>query len=710
VGTPVEIRKRAFVSFSITPVGGVGGGEFLFPTGDSTDASGQVSTTFNAGNKAGVVQIVAQANISGRIIKSTPVRLTIFGGLPDVSHFTASLKPTNMPGWREEPGRVGRVYVQVGDKFGNPVQPGTALYFTTTGGLVQASARTDDLGFAVVDLLGGNPRPRDGGVAGKGHVTVLTVGEGGVSISKDIPFLFSGSPSVTLVNVPRDTVRLFDGAFFDVEYTVADSNGNPLSAGHSVSVTVSGQGSAGASLTGDVSVLTPDTEDKVNFTKYRFRVLDNVSNGGPSGELVFTITVTGESGTFVRKFYGFLYPAQVATTVPPTARRPAQIAFLGITAQDLYVAGVGNVENAVITYQVNDSLGVPIDKLQKTYAIFDLVFEPNSFTGGGTPPKVIPGADSTDDGGRLRASIVSGTQAGTITIVTRINLPGGLVVQSQPVKLSVHAGFADQAHFSLLPSRYSFADKAAIPPSVPVLFAVSVGDTFSNPVQANTAVYFNSQAGVMTTGTTSGGFYTDKVGYANAGLYTVNPKPLTGKFGYVPGPADPHYTEMGGGSPGGLRKGYHWVWASTQGRGGKRITDSVLVLWTFEPITVTGVPVGTVVIPQGGTSLPISITVKDANGNPLPSGTTINATVSYTTDVAGIAFGVSGDISTKRVFTMPNAGYARFTGSGLTDFTFQVSDLSTGGGATIGQTVIVDIYIDAPGLAPKVISFPCRVQ
>ena len=710
VGTPIEIRKRAYVTFSISPVGGLGGGEFLFPTADSTDASGRVSTTLNAGTRSGVVQVVARSTVNARTITSSPVRVTISGGLPDANHFTATLSKKNMPGLVKT-GALGTVSVQVGDKFGNPAAEGTALYFSTSGGLISATATTDASGQATATIQGGNPAPNDPTLGGPGFgaITVQTVGEGGVAIQKSLPFLFSGAPRVTLTNVPTDTVKIFDGASYDVDYVVADVNGNPVSQGHNVAVTATGQGSSGISLSGDVSVNTPDTQDKANFTRFRFRISDNVTNGGASGEFAVTVTVTGESGSSVRKFYGVLYPPQVATTVPPSARRPAQIAFLGITNSDLYVAGVGNTENAVITYEVRDSLGVPIDKAQKAYAEFGLVFEPNSFTGGGTRPRVIPGADSTDDSGRLRASIVSGTQAGNITVVAKITLAGGIVVQSQPVKLTIHAGFADQAHFTLMTGRRSMGYLNSVPPSQPVAFSVAVGDTFSNPVQIGTAIYFNSQSGIMTTGTTSGGSYTNTVGYASAGLYTVNPQPSVAPYAYVPQAGQPYYLMMGAGSADGWRKGFHWVWAATQGRGGKRVVDSVLVLWCYPPIQVSGQPVATVPLPTHSSSAPITLTIKDVNGNPLPSGTKISAYIPPS-DVAGVKYDVNGDFSTTNAFTMPDGEAWMFPGPRVTDFTIYVRDLSTPATVTIGQTVTVEVIIDAPGgVGTRTLSFQCLV-
>jgi hypothetical protein len=696
VGNPVELRRRAYVTFSVTPFGGVGGGEFLYPAADSTNAYGQVATTFNAGTRSGVLQVVAVAHVNGRTITSSPVKLTISSGLPDLAHFTAAISPSNMPGWNGNPGvKVGTVSVQVGDKFGNPVQLGTALYFTTSGGIIQATAFTDADGQAKVSLFGGNPLPNDNG-AGFGHVTATTVGEGGTSIQKAIPFLFSGSPTVVLLNVPNDTVKVFDGSSVDIDYSVSDQNGNPLSAGHGISVSVSGSGAAGVRLSGDIAVQTTDTQDKVNFTKYRFRVADAFPNADPSGELVFTISVSGDNGTYVRKFYGTLFPPQVTTIVPVSARQPSQIAFLGITTPDLYVAGVGNTENTVITYEVHDSLGVPITKAVRAYATFNIQFFPNSSVGGGTPPTLIPNADSTDDAGKLRASIVSGTEAGVIQIVARIALSNGNVIVSQPVKVTVHAGFPDRAHFSFMTNRFVFPGFDGYVPGVPPVFTVVVGDTFSNPVQSNTAIYFHSQAGIITTG--SGGdlaaTYTNSLGIASSQLMTVNPKPNAVPF------YDPTYGRLG----------YHWVWAQTQGKGGLWIIDSVLLVWNRAPIIVTGIPNAVIPIPRGGTSQPISVTITDANGNPLCDNTSIAAIVTFTSDVVGVKFGVSGDLTDVAPFSMPVAGYARFPGPGVTFFTFNVSDLSTNGGASVGQSILVQLVITAPALQTRIVSFVCQVQ
>jgi hypothetical protein len=699
-GNLLDPKRRALVSFSISPTNGLGGGEFLSPSSAYTDANGEVNTTFNSGVRSGVVQIVATTIVNGQTITVASGRITISGGFPDPTKITAFLSRVNMPGLAKT-GPIGTLSVQIGDKFGNPVQSGTAVSFGSNGGLIQPFAQTDVNGLASVTLQGGKPFPNDptAGGPGYGTITLQTVGEAGAAISVPITFLFSGSPIVTLQNVPTDTVKIFDASSYDIDFTVADVNGNPVSSGHNISVSVSGQAAPSISVTGDVNLFTPDTKDKVNFTHYRFRVSDNSPNGGVSGEVVISITVSGESGSFVKKFYGNLQPPQVANTVPPTARQPSQIAFLGISNTDIYVAGVGNVENSVITYEVRDSLGIPIDRTRRVSATFSLQFYPNNNVGGGLPPQIIPSADSTDDSGKLRTAIVSGTQAGVVQVVARLVLPGGGQVASQPVRVTVHAGFADQNHFTITPGHWVFAgfDPVVVFPYFNLIqFTTVVADTFSNPVQVNTAVYYNSQAGVMQTGTTGpDATYTNNKGISTSWLYAVNPKP-----------AAPPFCDLTAGSG---RPGYHWVYAQTQGRGGKWIIDSVLVVWNKAPIVITGIPAGTVQVPRGASSIPISITIKDANGNPLPDLTTVVTSVIFTSDVPGIAFGVGGDLSSSRGFVMPNASYARFPGPRITDFTFFVSDLSTNGGATVGQSMIVQIEISAANLDARIVSFPAVI-
>src|SRR5206468_7073605 len=121
----------------------------------STDSDGLASVTVTSGTLAQAVQVRAQ--ITGTAIHSEPVRVAIHGGLPNANHFSFAVERKNVPGLVFL--ILDPITALVGDRYGNPVQEGTAVYFTTTGGVIQGSAPTDDHGLAKVDLVTGNPFP-----------------------------------------------------------------------------------------------------------------------------------------------------------------------------------------------------------------------------------------------------------------------------------------------------------------------------------------------------------------------------------------------------------------------------------------------------------------------------------------------------------------------------------------------------------------------
>jgi len=688
IGVPVSGSNKANVNFSI--LGGPGGGEFVFPVSQVSDAlTGRVSTRVTSGTKAGVLQVFASAIVDGRVIKSSPVRITISGGLPIQERFSISRTKANIAGLLYDNLR-DRIQVIVGDKDGNPVQPGTAVYFTTTGGVIQASAPTDNDGIAGVDLISANPRPT-GGIA---IVTAKTIGDSGTVVSRTIPVVFSGAPQIV---APSQPFVIPDSGSYSFNYKVQDINGNPLTEGTGITVSVDGPGATELTVEGDRSVNLPDTDDPT-YTQFFVRLRDR-RTGGPGGLVNVTIQVTSaQNGNATYKFSGIQQTTATVIDVPPSARKPSQVAIIGNpTATDIFVAGVGNIENSVILYEVRDSLGTPIDTSNRVSATFAVDFYPNSSVGGGSPPTVIPSTAVTNDRGQFTASVISGTQAGVIKLVARVQLPDGRVIVSEPVKITVHAGFPDQDHFTLLASHFVFGGLDYLNR---IGFTVAVGDTFSNPVQAGTAIYFHSQAGIMQTGQTGFASYTSGDGLAFAQLYTANPTPESAPYFYNPSPGMPYYAEVGG------RLGYAWVTAQTQGRGvGQIVRDSVLVVWAGGPVTFTGIPTTAVPVPAaGGASAPISITIKDRNGNPLPDGTTINAVVLNPNALLG------WNITTSLSATLPNAAYARFPGPNITDFTFNVTNASTGGTVTAGQTYQVQIAVNVPGIENAIRYFNIVMQ
>ncbi|MEX1274556.1 MAG: Ig-like domain-containing protein, partial [Bacteroidota bacterium] len=270
LGIPVGGVNKVKVRFTI--LGGPGGGEYVYPAESESDPlSGRVTTRISSGEKAGVVQVYATATVGSSTIKSSPVRLTISGGLPVQERFSISRSKANIAGGVFDNLRAG-ITVVVGDKHGNPVQPGTAIYFTTTGGIIQPSALTDKDGIATVDLISGNPRPANSVAL----ITATTIGDSGTVISRNIQVTLSGA---TRILVPTSTVVVPDSGFTTFAYRVQDPNGLPIVSGSQINLTVDGPGASDLVLSGDVSKAMPDTDDP-NATLFTATVRDTKLKGG----------------------------------------------------------------------------------------------------------------------------------------------------------------------------------------------------------------------------------------------------------------------------------------------------------------------------------------------------------------------------------------------------------------------------------------------
>jgi hypothetical protein len=239
LGTPIDASHA--VSLSFTSTNGPSGGEYISPTAVTTNGSGQAYTTFNAGTRAGVVQVTATATVGARTIVSSPVRLVINGGFPVQSHFSIAANVHNFPalGWV---GKTMTVSVLVGDMYSNPVAPGTAVYFRSSAGVVQPSIFTSRDGLGSVTLYSGNPEPYGTYAAaayGAGYhfVVARTLGQGGVVVEDSTLLLWSGPGLIS--NVSPTTFTISNGGSQNFSFRVADALGHPLSAGTYISVTAS---------------------------------------------------------------------------------------------------------------------------------------------------------------------------------------------------------------------------------------------------------------------------------------------------------------------------------------------------------------------------------------------------------------------------------------------------------------------------------------
>ncbi len=240
-GRAISLDAQTPVRFSLAR--NPGDGAFVAPEVATTDNSGKVTVNLSSGARAGVVQILAEAEAEGRTIRSKPVSVTVHGGLPDEDHFTLGPAQFNFPGLRTN-GLTNPISVIVGDVYSNPVKPGTAVYFDTDAGVIEGSALTDAQGRGTVDLISARPYP----ARGIGVITAHTADSSQAPISQQIAVIFSDVPEVEVT----PTRAVLDETY---TLTLTDRHGNPLAPGTQISVRAEG---TKVKATGNVSVTLDD--------------------------------------------------------------------------------------------------------------------------------------------------------------------------------------------------------------------------------------------------------------------------------------------------------------------------------------------------------------------------------------------------------------------------------------------------------------------
>jgi hypothetical protein len=167
------------------------------------------------------------------------VRLTINGGFPVQSHFTIAPVAHNFPalGWL---GKTNNITVLVGDKYSNPVAPGTAVYFRSSAGVVQPTVFTNKDGFGTVTLYSGNPGPLGSYAAssqgdGYHYVVARTLGQGGEAVEDSALILWSGPGQIS--NISPVSFDIANAGSQSFNFRVADALGHPLAEGTGITVT-----------------------------------------------------------------------------------------------------------------------------------------------------------------------------------------------------------------------------------------------------------------------------------------------------------------------------------------------------------------------------------------------------------------------------------------------------------------------------------------
>ncbi len=289
-GRPIDQEHAARVQFTISQ--GPGGGENISPQTATTGESGMVAANLNSGTKAGAVKVRATIDRGSFTVRSSPVTIAIHSGQPDEDHFGVAAEQINFPGYNKF-GLVNNITAYVGDKYGNIVESGTVVYFTTDGGHIEGSAKTDGQGKATVELISNNPRPEHPDL-GPGYATIeaQTVDENDEQITTSTTVLFSGVPQVKNINPTNFSIP--NGGSQQFTYEVSDQNGNPLAPGTNISVNAEGQG---IEVIGDVSVTLGDAfQSGYGTTDFTFTLSDAEGDTLATRAVQITIVTEGPNG------------------------------------------------------------------------------------------------------------------------------------------------------------------------------------------------------------------------------------------------------------------------------------------------------------------------------------------------------------------------------------------------------------------------------
>jgi hypothetical protein len=342
------------------------------------------------------------------------------------------------------------------------------------------------------------------------------------------------------------------------------------------------------------------------------------------------------------------------------------IAFLGAVPAEVAVKGVGGSETSTLTWEVRDSLGLPVDVSHSIQLTFTIASGP----GGGEflSPTVV----TTNTVGQAIMTLSSGIRSGVVQVVATGTVASG-TVSTAPVRVVIDGGFPDQTHFTLATHTYNLPILGTM--GVHNSVSVLVGDKWSNPVAATTAIYFSSTAGVI-----EPKVFTDADGQGSADLISGNPAPLGS-----------HAAPVNGSFPHG--DGYHYIAARTVGQTGTSVMDSILVLWSGASIISSFTPT-TFNIPNGG-SQPFTFTVADILGHPLAAGTTITVVATIppppdptaTQNVVIVTFGLNGSFTLNDVL---------LPGPGTTQFTCNLSDGNTALTDAIGTRTTLTVFVNGP--------------
>ena len=188
-----------------------------------------------------------------------------------------------------------------------------------------------------------------------------------------------------------------------------------------------------------------------------------------------------------------LTSAQDSLTTGRASQRAGQIVFIGSSADNLSILGAGGANACTLTFEVRDSLGVPVDTANQVNVNFRFINQPDLLT--------VLGVDSirTNSSGQVSVQLTSGLKSGLASVQAsaavkdRTNPAVYDTITSPIVSIPIYGGYPDSAHFSIGSALFN------VPGGVIINFqdkiSVLVGDKYGNPVHPGTPVVLQHNRG-----------------------------------------------------------------------------------------------------------------------------------------------------------------------------------------------------------------------
>lgn len=436
---------------------------YLEPETATTDDLGRVAVTLNSGYFAGAVEITASI---GDDISGQAISVAIHGGPPDANHFSLSPARYIITGLEGTPVDTTMLWANVGDRFSNPTVPGTVVRFSSTGGVVTGSARTDELGNCRAILTSSRPAPEEG----VDTVTAQTVDWQDREITTQAVVLVTGRTIISFDTT--DGWRIPFGSFRNFTVNVADRYENPLVAGTSIFIEaeardVDGEPVEGVILSGEATqeeYILPEFGQRADF---QIRIFNYV-NGLDAAQIIITATVESPNGDREATLNGFAVGQVLSTENSSVVLSPDEIIADG--------EDECNVNITLYDIRGISIPDVPPDEIEVTVDDGD--------------PLITPPEEATDDEGRTRAVVV-GREVGEGTVQVRV---GEELLEDQPT-LNFVAGSPERLLIQVL-------DRTLEVGGDTTTVVVDVRDQRGNPTPDGTMVFFETDDGRFTPAST----------------------------------------------------------------------------------------------------------------------------------------------------------------------------------------------------------------